>query len=107
MERTKQDENSLELFSVLHAVSSSDKPAVTDNRRPAHMTLSLHVEADLPGPFSLIRVLSTHNTTGLVGLSPAFYRISANLTNINTHNINVAWHVFFAVVGRTINIKNY
>lgn len=69
----KQEKNSLELVIVLHAVSSSDQPAVTDNRRPAHMTLCLHVEADLPGPFSLIRVLSTHNTTGLVGLCPAFY----------------------------------
>jgi len=63
MERTKQDENSHELFIVLHTVSSSDKPAVTDNRCPAHMSLSLHVKADLPGPFSFIRVLSTHNTT--------------------------------------------
>lgn len=63
-----------ELLLVLNAVGGGQQPAVAQHRGSTHMSHSLEVEADLPGPLALPRCLSSHDARAAVRPYPALWK---------------------------------
>lgn len=70
----QEEELVLVCSGVLDAVSGGHQPTLIQHRRPTDMSCAPDVEADLPGPLTLLRRLTAHDARAAVRPYPTFWK---------------------------------
>ncbi len=85
------NKTSLDCIWVLKAVSCRDEPAAGHQRCPAHMTVALHLKADLPRPWACLGIRATHDLCPLPGPRATTYMHSMTFVGFVTQAKNLTY----------------